>query len=136
MIWVKDWNEDREDHGVDIFNIIQKVQDTVIHLEVDEGQWKITRGSKRQAQWVWSPRAMSCLLYGSQILLMHKKQQRSTRLDRKQENGGRVFSAPGQKGYSVGKSEAVVDIAGTHLAVFDIATKLYTLDVILEYSLF
>ena len=61
MIWVKDRNEDREDHDVDIFNIIQKVQDTVIHLEVDEEQWKITQGSKRQAQWVWSPRAMSCL---------------------------------------------------------------------------
>ena len=36
MIWVKDWNEDREDPDVDIFNIIQKVQDTGIHLEVDE----------------------------------------------------------------------------------------------------
>ena len=58
MIWVKDWNED---HDVDIFNIIQKVQDTVIHLEVDEKQRKITQRSKRQAQWVWSPRAMSCL---------------------------------------------------------------------------
>ena len=80
----KSWNEDREDHDVDIFNIIRKVQDTVVHLEVDEEQGKITQGSKRQAQWVWSPRAMSCL-YGSQILLiMHKKQQRrSTRLDRK-----------------------------------------------------
>ena len=38
MIWVKDWSEDREDHDVDIFNIIQKVQDTVIHLEVNEEQ--------------------------------------------------------------------------------------------------
>ena len=36
-------------HDVDIFNVIQKVQDTVIHLEVDEEQWKITQGSKRQA---------------------------------------------------------------------------------------
>ena len=33
---------------MDIF-IIQKVQDTVIHLEVDEEQWKVTQGSKRQA---------------------------------------------------------------------------------------
>ena len=33
MIWVKDRNEDREDHDVDILNIIQKVQDTVIHLD-------------------------------------------------------------------------------------------------------
>ena len=48
-----------------------------------------------------------------------------------------MFLAPGQNGHSAGKSEAVVDIARTnHLAVFDIATKLYTLDVILEYSLF
>ena len=35
MIWVKDSSEDREDPDVDIFNIIQKVQDTGIHLEVD-----------------------------------------------------------------------------------------------------
>ena len=45
-------NENREDHGEDIFKI-QKVQDTVIHLdEVDEeGQWEITQGSKkRQAE--------------------------------------------------------------------------------------
>ena len=32
MIWVKGGNEVREDPDVDIFNIIQKVQDTVIHL--------------------------------------------------------------------------------------------------------
>ena len=38
------------DHDVDIFNIIQKVQDTVIHLEVDEEQWEVTQGSKRQAE--------------------------------------------------------------------------------------
>ena len=31
-------NEKREDHDVDVFNIIQNVQDTVIHLEVDEEQ--------------------------------------------------------------------------------------------------
>ena len=52
--------EQREGHDVDIF-IIQKVQDTVIHLEVDEEQWKITQGSKRQAKWAWSPRTMSGL---------------------------------------------------------------------------
>ena len=41
---------EREDPDVDIFNINQNVQDTVIHLEVDEEQWrKITKGSKRQA---------------------------------------------------------------------------------------
>ena len=45
MIWVKDWNEDREDPDVDILHIIQKVQDTGFHLEVDEEQWwKITQG--------------------------------------------------------------------------------------------
>ena len=33
----------------DIFNIIQTVRDTVIHLNVDEEQWRIARGSKRQA---------------------------------------------------------------------------------------
>ena len=63
MIWVKDQHENREDHDVDTFNIIQKVQDPVIHLKADEEQqqWKITQGSKRQARWVWSPRAMSGL---------------------------------------------------------------------------
>ena len=44
----------REQRGpmidVDIFNVIQKVQDTVIHVEVEEQQWKITQGSKRQAK--------------------------------------------------------------------------------------
>ena len=38
--------------------IIQKVQALVIHLKVDEEQWEITPGSKRQAKCVWSPRAM------------------------------------------------------------------------------
>ena len=36
MIWVKDLNEDREDHDVDIFSMIQRVQDIVIHLKTDE----------------------------------------------------------------------------------------------------
>ena len=54
MISVKDWTEDKEDpdDDVDIFNIIQTVQDTVVHLGVDEEQWRITQGSKRQARWV------------------------------------------------------------------------------------
>ena len=82
MIWVKDWNEDREDPDVDIFNIIQKVQDTGIHLEVDEEQWKITQGSKRQARWVYSPRPTSGLrLPGTPHAL--PQALRSTRLDRK-----------------------------------------------------
>ena len=33
----------------DIFNMIPKVRGTGIHLKVDEEQWRITRGSKRQA---------------------------------------------------------------------------------------
>ena len=61
MIRIKDGNEEQEDSDVDIFNISQNVQDIVIHLEVDEEQWAITQGSKRQARWVWSPRTMSGL---------------------------------------------------------------------------
>ena len=35
---------------VDIFDIIQQVRDTGIHLKVDEEHiWRITRGNKRQA---------------------------------------------------------------------------------------
>ena len=40
---------------------IIQVHDPVIHLEVDEEQWAITQGSKRQARWVWSPHTMSGL---------------------------------------------------------------------------
>ena len=83
MIWVQEGNENREDPDVDIFNIIQIVQDTVMHLEVDEEQWKITQGSKRQARWVWSPRPMSGLRLPDTSHAQHKT-QRSTRLDRKQ----------------------------------------------------
>ena len=46
---------------------IIQVHDLVIHLEVDEEQWAITQGSKRQARWVWFPR---CQVYDFQILLM------------------------------------------------------------------
>ena len=35
---------------MDIFNIMQKVQDTVIHMGVDGEQLKITQGSKRQVE--------------------------------------------------------------------------------------
>ena len=38
MIWVKGYNEDREGHDIDIFNVIQKVQDIVAHLKVGEKQ--------------------------------------------------------------------------------------------------
>ena len=87
MIWVKDWNEDREDHGVDIFNIIQKVQDTVFHLEVEKEQWKIRSHNEIRGKPSGYGPDVRCHVYGYQILLMHKKQtQRSTRLDRKQEN--------------------------------------------------
>ena len=80
---VKDWNEGREDPDVDILNISQKVQDTGIHLEVDEEQWNITQGSKRQAKWLWSPRTMSGLRLPDTPHAEHQT-QRSTRLDRKQ----------------------------------------------------
>ena len=76
-------NENREDHDVDIFNVIHKVQGTVIHLEVDEEQWKITQGSKRQAKRVWSPRTMSGLRLPDTPHAQHQT-QRSTHLDRKQ----------------------------------------------------
>ena len=33
----------------DIFNLIQNSQNTSVHLKVDQGQWRIARGSKRQA---------------------------------------------------------------------------------------
>ena len=61
IIRIKGGNKEQEDPDVDIFNISQNVQDIVIHLEVDEEQWAITQGSKRQARWVWSPRTMSGL---------------------------------------------------------------------------
>ena len=63
-------NENREDHDVDIFNIIQKVQDTVIHLTVDEEQEEITQGSKRQAErtgFLFN----TCQGYDTQMLLIH-----------------------------------------------------------------
>ena len=83
MIRIKDWNEERGDPDVDIFNISQNVQDTVIHLEVDEEQWrKITKGSKRQATWAWSP-TMSGLRFPDTPHAQNTA-QRSTRLDRLQ----------------------------------------------------
>ena len=50
-----------EDHDDENLHNPETVQDAVIHLEVDEEQWAITQGSKRQARWVWSPRTMSGL---------------------------------------------------------------------------
>ena len=50
-----------EDHDDENLRNPETVQDAVIHLEVDEEQWAITQGSKRQARWVWSPRTMSGL---------------------------------------------------------------------------
>ena len=79
MIRIKYWNEEREDPDVDIFNINQNVQDTVIHVEVDEEQWrKITKGSKRQATWVWFP-TMSGLRFPDTPHAQNTA-QRSTRL--------------------------------------------------------
>ena len=51
--------EDHDDEN--LHNNPETVQDAVIHLEVDEEQWAITQGSKRQARWVWYPRTMSGL---------------------------------------------------------------------------
>ena len=50
-----------EDHDDENLHNPETVQDAVIHLEVDEEQWAITQGSKRQVRWVWSPRTMSGL---------------------------------------------------------------------------
>ena len=50
-----------EDHDDENLHNPETVQDAGIHLEVDEEQWAITQGSKRQARWVWSPRTMSGL---------------------------------------------------------------------------
>ena len=41
-----------EDHDDENLHNPETVQDAVIHLEVDEEQWAITQGSKRQARWV------------------------------------------------------------------------------------
>ena len=41
--------EGREDHQRRFLQYNPEVQDTVIHLKVDEEQWRIARGSKRQA---------------------------------------------------------------------------------------
>ena len=50
-----------EDHDDENLHNPETVQDAGIHLEVDEEQWAITQGSKRQARWVWFPRTMSGL---------------------------------------------------------------------------
>ena len=42
-------NETERTTIVDIFNIIQTVRDTGIHLKVDKEQWRIAQGSNRQA---------------------------------------------------------------------------------------
>ena len=52
-----------------MFNIIQKVLDTVIHLEVDEEQWEITQGSKRQAERTGFL-AQYCQGYDTQMMLL------------------------------------------------------------------
>ena len=49
---------------------MQKVQDTVIHLEVDEEQWEITQGSKRQAERTGF--LAQCQGYDTQMLLKHR----------------------------------------------------------------
>ena len=68
----------------DIFNIIQKVRDTGIHLKVDEEQWKITRGSKRQASG-YGPRVCDVRATAPRYSSSTVKKPQSTRLDRKSE---------------------------------------------------
>ena len=53
---------------MDISNIIQKVQDTVIHLEVDEEQWEITQGSGKEL----GSSLNTCQGYDTQMLLIHR----------------------------------------------------------------
>ena len=72
-------------HDLDIFNVIQKVQDTVIHLEVDEKQWKITQESKRQAKCMGMVPTYDVMSTASRYSSCSTPTQRSTRLDRKQK---------------------------------------------------
>ena len=60
---------------VDIFDIIQTVRNTCIHLRVDEEQWKISQGSKRGKLVGVVPTCSICQGYDSQILLMHSKKK-------------------------------------------------------------
>ena len=55
----------------DIFNIIQKRQNTGVHLKLDEEQWRIARGSKRQAGWYGSLTRYLSGLRRTQMLLMY-----------------------------------------------------------------
>ena len=59
-----------EDHDDENLHNPETVQDAVIHLGVDEEQWAITQGSKRQPKpGGYGPHAR-CQVYGFQILLM------------------------------------------------------------------
>ena len=60
-----------EDHDDENLHNPETVQDAVIHLEVDEEQWAITQGRKRQARWVWSPRMMSGLRLPDTLLMLN-----------------------------------------------------------------
>ena len=70
MIWVKDWNEDRDD--VDIFNIIQKVRHTVIHLKIDKrangGSHEEVRGKREEL----GSSLNNCQGYDTQMLFIHR----------------------------------------------------------------
>ena len=58
---------------VNIFDIMQTIRNTGIHLKVDEEQWRIAQESKRQKLVGMIPMCATCRGYGSQILLMHSK---------------------------------------------------------------
>ena len=48
---------------VDIFHTVQTVRNTGIHLRVDEGQWRIVQGSKRQSGGSWPLAAVARLFH-------------------------------------------------------------------------
>ena len=60
-----------EDHDDENLHNPETVQDAVIHLEVDEEQWAITQGSKRQAERTGFLAPYLSGLYDTQMLLMH-----------------------------------------------------------------
>ena len=57
---------------VDIFDIIQTVRNTCIHLRVDVEQWRIARGNARGKRVGLGPSRTTCQGYGTQqVILIH-----------------------------------------------------------------
>ena len=63
---------------VDIFDIIQTVQNTGIHLKVDEEQWRIAQVRGKLVGMV--PTRPTYQGYDSQILLVYSKKKHSPRV--------------------------------------------------------